>query len=420
MKLKDFQKSTARELVKIKKGVLCFDCGMGKSVTALKAVDELKKFNSLDFTYVVCPPSLISHWKQEIKKFGYDESSFKVVSSFKKDYKVSENSAIIFDESHLFASNAWKHLERKGVKAKCAFMLTGTPVVNTLEDIYFSLKICGKFPKGYSRNHFKMEFLGGYIPFGKRYVVAKHPTNIKRLAKLFNSVCFVKKRKLNVRKIKVDLGKGPELDWSDIKTFSLNSRSYGFFKVNNEKTRKTLVKLTKRHRKFIIFYFHELIGDEIVKQVEKYKSEKEESFDVLRLSGKVSPDKRSKLIDKFESSDDAVFVCQYGVAGQGFNIESAEAVVFLESTWSPFKDKQCYMRAYRMSRKKTLTVYYIFYKGERKLFVRGRKSEQITKFLKEVNMAKAKKANAKKAKGTVAKKTKTVSKKSKKSKKTKK
>ena len=44
--------------------------GLGKTLQALCVLIEEIKFSHSDFSVVVCPPTLVYNWKEEVDKFG--------------------------------------------------------------------------------------------------------------------------------------------------------------------------------------------------------------------------------------------------------------------------------------------------------------------------------------------------------------
>lgn len=88
--------------------------GYGKTLLALKTIGE--KFSSYPKVLVVIPRLvLISNWKEEIKKWGYNEENFVFSTYISLAKHAGEWEAVIFDEAH--------HLSEKCLEVLTSFRI---------------------------------------------------------------------------------------------------------------------------------------------------------------------------------------------------------------------------------------------------------------------------------------------------------
>ncbi len=92
----------------------------------------------------------------------------------------------------------------------------------------------------------------------------------------------------------------------------------------------------------------------IIKQRYKMSSTPE------RINGATAPAKRQTIVDHFQSLPEgqfAVLVLSPKAAGVGLNITAANHVIHLSRWWNPAVEDQCTDRAYRIGQKKPVSVY---------------------------------------------------------------
>lgn len=79
-----------------------------------------------------------------------------------------------------------------------------------------------------------------------------------------------------------------------------------------------------------------------------------------RINGATQPSKRQAIVDKFQNlpqGEFAVLVLSPKAAGVGLNITAANHVIHLSRWWNPAVEDQCTDRAYRIGQKKPVSVY---------------------------------------------------------------
>ncbi len=140
--------------------VLADDMGLGKTVQAIAAAEQLRRWRGLERVLVVAPASVKYQWKTEIEKFSdlsvqvidgplaqrralYAAPRFFNLASYElalKDLEEMRNlrpGLVILDEAQRIRNWATATARAvKQLKSRYAFVLTGTPLENKLEELY--------------------------------------------------------------------------------------------------------------------------------------------------------------------------------------------------------------------------------------------------------------------------------------------
>ncbi len=164
-------------------GLLCDDMGLGKTHQAMALMTSLREQDGLDGTFlVVCPTSVISHWRNKIRQYapGLEEfvyhgperdfaEALRVGDVVLTSYGILRNDEEEFGEVHfaLAVFDEIQHIKNRDTRgyeaavrlsADVKIGLTGTPIENSLEELkaLFDLVLPG--------------YLGSDEAFNERYV----------------------------------------------------------------------------------------------------------------------------------------------------------------------------------------------------------------------------------------------------------
>ncbi|SDI74655.1 DEAD/DEAH box helicase [Natribacillus halophilus] len=161
----DYQVNTVQAVLNRFKGraLLCDEVGLGKTVEAGMAMQEYIMRGLAGKILILCPPSLVQQWEQEMKrKFNQDfiradDPAFKkqgtdawahfpkviasIATAKRKQYRSAITDVhydlVIVDEAHHLKNRktmAWQFVNE--INKKYIFLLTATPVQNNLEELY--------------------------------------------------------------------------------------------------------------------------------------------------------------------------------------------------------------------------------------------------------------------------------------------
>jgi len=155
-RLEDYQKSGAEWLFFIRKGILADDQGSGKTVTALAAAKKIDAKRN----YVICSKTKRDEWCDEIRKWTggsalilkpriIDETADYIVMNYdaamNDPQQFFDADLVIIDEAHILRNRKtrkFKQLRKICNKAKYVFLLTATPTVNEISDLWTLLCLC--------------------------------------------------------------------------------------------------------------------------------------------------------------------------------------------------------------------------------------------------------------------------------------
>ncbi len=160
-----FQLSGTAFLAATGRALLGDEMGLGKTIQAIAAAGVLTERGEINRTLIVCPASLKAQWAQEIQRFTGLESQIisgfpaKRLSQYRqgraftiinyelamRDQKgISELAPdlLVLDEAQRIRNWRTKTAAAiKEIKSRFAFVLTGTPLQNRLDDLYSIMQV---------------------------------------------------------------------------------------------------------------------------------------------------------------------------------------------------------------------------------------------------------------------------------------
>ncbi|SDK18849.1 DEAD/DEAH box helicase [Natronincola ferrireducens] len=417
-------------------GILADDMGLGKTLQVLTYLVSEGEEKGGAPSLVIAPTSLVYNWVAEIEKFtpqlkaiaivgskservekiealhGYDV----VVTSYplmRRDGELYEQYSFrccILDEAqHIknpFSQNA---KAVKDIKAEYYFALTGTPIENSLTELW---SIFDFVMPGYLSSHhrFKNRFekpivgendkaalrdLGRMIrPFilrrMKKDVLLDLPEKIE--SKIIGDLT-TEQKKLYVaylKKIKGELQeeiKENGFEKSQIKILAALTRlrqicchpalfmedyrgGSGKLEILQEIIEDTL---KGGHRMLLFSQFTSML--KIIRPVLE-----ELGIDYHYLDGATPMEERGYLVKSFNEGKGKIFLISLKAGGTGLNLTGADTVIHFDPWWNPAIEDQASDRAYRMGQKNKVHVMKLITKGtiEEKIFkLQEKKKEMI-------------------------------------------
>ncbi|WDV45485.1 SNF2 helicase associated domain-containing protein [Clostridiaceae bacterium M8S5] len=399
-------------------GILADDMGLGKTLQVLsylKAKHEQKKGISL----IVVPTSLIYNWLNEAQKFvpslkiivvnGHKEdrvailnnlenveiiiTSYTMIRNDIEIYKEINFSVCILDEAqHIKNYNSKTSKAIKKLKTKDRFALTGTPIENTLLELWsvFDFLMPGyllsinKFRELYEKPILKSQEEKALIslkkhiaPFilrrVKKDVLDDLPEKIenKIVVELTNAqkklyIAYLNKYKEEIN----NLIKTDGYAKSHIKVLAALTRMRQicchpnlFLENYNETSSKLDLVLELideliegKHRTLIFSQFTSML-----RIIEEKLVEKKISY--YYLDGSIKSKNRNEMVTKFNEGHKEVFLISLKAGGTGLNLTGADTVIHFDPWWNPAVEMQAEDRAYRIGQDKVVHVMKLITKG---------------------------------------------------------
>ncbi|WP_442263474.1 DEAD/DEAH box helicase [Tissierella sp.] len=423
-------------------GILADEMGLGKTVQMIAFLLSDKEEKGHGVNLIVVPTSLVYNWEDEINRFAPDLStiiiggtkshrtdlikiceqydvvvtSYPLIRKDVDDYKDIDFRCVVLDEAqHIKNKGSLSAKSVKKIKAKNYFALTGTPMENSLAELWSifdflmpgylltSKKFTEKFerPIAKENDNKKLKELNNHIkPFIlrrlKKEVLKELPDKIEQKISVDMTIEQKRMYLTYLQAIKGNLGeeisqKG--YNKSHIKILAgltrlrqlscdpsvfLEDYNGGSGKLNflEEIVSEAI---SSGHRILIFSQFTTMLS-EIRKRLEKI------DIDMMYLDGQTPMKKRGKLVKDFNKGQSDVFLISLKAGGTGLNLTSADMVIHFDPWWNPAVEDQATDRAHRIGQENKVQVIKLITKGtiEEKIFkLQEKKKEMIDKVIKE-------------------------------------
>lgn len=370
---------------------------------------DVKNVPSSATSIIVMPTSLIHNWEKEIRNFTPDLKCFKFIGKNRpKDIRLFKDFDIILttygiirnelellktykffylilDESQYIKnpdSKIYKAINQ--INSAHRLVLTGTPIENSLTDLWAQINFLNKGLLGNLR-FFKREFVQ---PIEKNTDPEK-----KEKLQQFIQPFVLRRTKKEVAKdlpdkiesvIYCDMSEDQKSLYEEEKSKIRNSIMERIEKKTDKPTTLAIEGLNKlrqiaNHPVLIDESYTSESGkfEEITRNIENLIAEKhkvlifsayvkhlnlfskyleENNHPYSMLTGKTK--NRNQVIDDFQSSDDKrVFLIQIKAGGVGLNLTAADYVFIIDPWWNPAVEEQAINRTHRIGQDKKVMVY---------------------------------------------------------------
>lgn len=411
--LREYQKDGYQWLQTISEcgfgGILADDMGLGKTLQVIAMLDANKNKDSISI--VVCPSSLILNWQDEIHKFSKELNCCSIYGSLKQRkqdiknyqeydvfitsydylrrdielYKDINFAYIVLDEAQYIKNQKTKNaISVKQLQGKHRFALTGTPIENSLAELW---SIFDFLMKGYLYNYHY--FLANYenlivkendeeaketlkkliTPFilrrTKKEVLTELPEKIENTI----TISFKEEeRKLylaNLMQVNTSLQEQLQVDKVDhIEILAMLTRlrqlccepRVVFDNIHHPSSKmegclELIRNLKENNQKVLLFSSFTSVLDLISKELSK------EKISHYVLTGSTDKEKRRELVKKFQEDDTTVFLISLKAGGTGLNLTAAQAVIHYDPWWNMSAQSQATDRAHRIGQVNTVQVF---------------------------------------------------------------
>ena len=406
-------------------GILADDMGLGKTVQLLAVImsyiENTKKEEKKPIL-VVCPSSLCLNWREEASKFTPSLNTIVVngdlknreiiinnipnydivITSYdllKRDIEIYKDKDytfryVIADEAQYIKNNNTQNAKTiKEIKAQTKFALTGTPIENSLSELWsiFDFIMPGYL---YSYNKFKIQYETPITKDENKEVMDKlknmiEPFILRRikenvLTELPEKTITVLNNEMTEEQLKIYLSymesakkqakeeiEANGIANSQIKILALLMRLRqicchpGLFIENYDGESSKLNQcmeilkdaITGGH-KILLFSGYSSMFTYIEKELNK------EEIKYFKLTGQTKVEDRMDLVNEFNSNEDIkVFLISLKAGGTGLNLIGADMVIHYDPWWNLSAENQATDRTYRIGQKRNVQVYKLITKN---------------------------------------------------------
>jgi superfamily II DNA or RNA helicase len=410
-------------------GILADDMGLGKTLQAL-AYLRTQPSPSL----IVCPSSLIFNWQREVEKFTperkvliiegskrsrhFDDipeadlviTSYPLLRRDASRYLEFEFANVILDEAQHI-----KNPDSQNAQAACTlqaahkFILTGTPVENSVRDVWSLMNFVMPGYLG-DRNDFRERYEVPIAQHGdketmsrlakrlrpfllrrrKQEVAADLPQKLENVAycELTHAQKEVYAALLEGARAQIDeagknVGRAQMLMLTAL--LRLRQASCDLRLLDKENAGKKIAKSGK------VELFNELLQEAVdgghrilvfsqfVSMLTLLRRELEEQgIAYCYLDGQTK--NRMEEVDRFQNGEAPVFLISLKAGGVGLNLTAADTVIHFDPWWNPAVEAQATDRAHRIGQKNVVTAYKLIARGtveEKILHLQQKKREMI-------------------------------------------
>ena len=418
------------------------------SITQPSSPSNLEKGASIEALHtaslVIVPTSLIYNWQNEAQKFtdlkvyvhlGFNRkknlkdilpfydlivTSYGTVRNDIDIFSAIHFHTIILDESQAIknpnSSTAQNILK---LNSKQRFVITGTPVENTITDLWSQI------------NFLNPGLLGNYHFFNKRYVAAiekdKNEKDIKALRNIVKPFILRRTKQqvasdLPPKTEQIHFCNMTEEQAAEYDTIKSLFRNELLTAINTQGLNKSQLMILQGLTKLRQIANHPVLANpnylegsgkfnEVIEMVNKALENNhkillfsqfvqnlalfKEYFDTtgqtyLYLDGNTSSAERTRLVDEFQDkkgNSAPIFLISLRAGGVGLNLTAADYVFILDPWWNPSVERQAMDRTHRIGQQKPVFVYKFITKEtvEEKILALQNRKKKVSDDILEVD-----------------------------------
>lgn len=392
-------------------GILADDMGLGKTLQAIALMLDAKEHSEKHLlNLVVCPSSLSLNWENEIQKFAPELKVLSVIGTAaertKKLAEIKDHDVIItsytliardiadyeqfefyyhfIDEAQYIKNSATQMANAvKSVKSLHRFALTGTPVENSLAELWSIFDfVMPDYLYGYQ--YFKRTFESPVV----RDKSAKAAEALQRIVSPFilrrlksdvltelpdktETVLLTdmeseqsKVYSANVASVRTAVSQSGNESSERIKILAMLTRlrqlccdpslvyeNYNGGSAKLEQCMELIAGCIDSGHKILLFSQFTSMLEIIRRRFE------EEGISYYILTGATKPAHRIKMVNSFNSDSTKVFLISLKAGGTGLNLTGADIVIHYDPWWNVSAENQASDRAYRIGQTKKVQIY---------------------------------------------------------------
>lgn len=406
-------------------GILADDMGLGKTLQSIAfIVSVLPEIRNQDLpAVIVCPASLVYNWRNELHKFapeiraviadgskaerngivGNASNIDVIITSYpllRRDIELyTERSVhtLILDEAQAFKNHTTQTAQAvRQIQAKYRFALTGTPVENSLEELWsiFNIVFPELLPSRKVFNDLSRETVAKRI---RPFLLRRLKTEV--LKELPEKIESLQASELLPEQKKLYIAYLAELQKEALKHLNEDSfqknririlagltrlrqvcchpalfvEGYNGSSAKFEQLLEMIEECRSAGKRMLVFsQFTEmlgLIGRELGYQGVPY----------FYLDGKTPAAERVELCSRFNQGERDLFLISLKAGGTGLNLTGADTVILYDLWWNPAVEQQAADRAHRIGQKNVVQVIRLVAQGtvEDKMYALQQKKKNL-------------------------------------------
>lgn len=416
-------------------GILADDMGLGKTLQAIVYMKAMKERDDNNRFFIVCPTSLVYNWLDELENFtpelrcqvitGTPEERLAIIKTtepvdvfitsyplLRRDivnYEETKFHTVFLDEAQ-FIKNA-ASLNAKSVKALNAthrFALTGTPIENSLSELWsifdfvmpYYLLTHSRFVKQYEKqilknDEYALASLNKRIrPFilrrMKKDVLQELPEKVETK---FLTDLTIDQKKIYLSFLESFRGELGE-------DFGFENMGHARFQILAALTRLRQIcchpgtfldnyegesgklelflqilpdLVTNGHRILVFSQFTSML--EIIQ-----KSLDELQYEYFYMEGSTKITERNDYVKRFNAGEGQLFLISLKAGGTGLNLTGADTVIHFDPWWNPAVEDQATDRVHRIGQKNSVQVIKLITKGtiEEKIYKLQKRKKELS------------------------------------------
>lgn len=397
-------------------GILADDMGLGKTLQTIAYLlsEKSDRKHEVRPSLVVAPASLVYNWKNEFEKFAPDlevavaygtpEERFGFLDGTKKIdvlitsypllrqdiefYEKIEFDSFILDEAQAIKNHLTKTAKAvKQMKAEKRFALSGTPIENSLDELWsiFDAVLPGFFKSHRSFKNLGQEKIAQMVrPFILRRIKQDVLKELPEKIEVIHHSELTKGQKTlylgYLERIQHETKESLQnegFEKSRMKILAGLTRlrqlcchpalfleNYNDQSGKLEQLLEILQNAIENNRRILVFSQFTSMLKIIRQELEQAK------IGYFYLDGQTAAQERVNLTKHFNEGDNNVFLISLKAGGTGLNLTGADMVILYDLWWNPAVEEQAVGRAHRMGQKNSVQVLRLIAKGtiEEKIF----------------------------------------------------
>lgn len=416
-------------------GILADEMGLGKTLQTITLILSRENTRSL----IIAPTSLIYNWYSEFKKFapslkvlvcnGTREERKNNIKNYKdyhviittynmlrndlEHYTMSFDYCILDEAQNIKNPNSLNAKCVKKIKSRIRFALTGTPVENSLMELWSIFDF----------------IMPGYLYDEKRFTtryfrrLEEGPEILEEIHKMVKPFILRRLKKNVIKELPDKIEKTMFIPLEDeqkivYETYSEYAKDLIQKKVENDEFKKSRIEILSYVTKLrqicldpsvtmenynggsgkieaLIDILEESIEGQhkvlvfsqftsVLKNIGKILNEK--SMEYCYLDGSMTSNDRMKMVNEFNDGHKNIFLISLKAGGTGLNLTSADIVIHFDPWWNPAVEDQATDRAHRIGQKNVVEVIKLISSGtveEKILELQNSKRELIDRVLSD-------------------------------------